>query len=446
MDLFDDVEKKMKPKSKIEIKPMTLLIGTIVVLIVITIAMFCLLVYLKGSILKITVNGVATNELKDILIIEEDNVIVPIKTIAKYLGYEAHGGDYKTLDVDPTKSYVESEEQVTMFTAGSKEIQQIILESNSLQEITIDEEIVEKDEEFYTTIQGARKIFDIYFNYDREKNNIEIITLDQLYTNTLAYYVEKGFEEVEENFQNKKALLENMMILKTSNNKYGVINVANGQMVLETQYENIEYIPKLSKFVVTGNELKGIISKEKEMVLKIEYKDIKIIENENDNTSYYLVTTTNNLMGLIDEDGKVIIHPEYNQIGYDVKNFSNNDIDNEYILFNQLIPVKQNNLWGVFDITGKRISDFEFPSLGCITKQANTYSVLQIPEYELLVVNSQNGKYDVIQRDGTKLFGFVLDSVYKTINSGKSYYYMVVNGTTIEMGTYLEQHGIKKVR
>ncbi len=445
MDLFGDVEQKIKPKQKKQIKPTTILLIFIAVLVVITILIFCLLIYLKGNILKISINGVKSEELKEIIIIKEDKVVVPIKAIARYLGYEAYSGDYKTLEVDETKSYVKSEDEVTMFTAGSKIIQQILLENNSLQEIVIDEEIIEKDGEFYTTISGARKIFSIYFNYDKNKNDIIIMTLDYLYANNLNYYMQNGFAEINESFQNKKALLENMMILKTSNNKYGVINVATGKMILEPQYENINYIPKLSKFIVTGNGLKGVISKDKEMVVKIEYKDIQVIENEKDNSSYYLVTTSNNLMGLIDKDGKEIIYPEYSQIGYNMKNFTDNDIESDYILFGKLVPVKQNNLWGIFDLQGNQITDFEFSNLGCTTKLSNAYNIIQVPEYELIIVSSTNGKYDIIRTDGTKLFGFVLDSVYKTINTGKSYYYMVVNGTTIDLVTYLEEHGITKV-
>lgn len=446
MDLFEGVEQKIKPKQKKAIKPTTILLVLIAILLVITIFIFCLLVYLRGNILKITINGVANEELKQVLIINENKeVTVPIKAISRYLGYEAYGGDYKTLEVDETKSYVKNKDQVTMFTANSKIIQQILLENNSLQEIVINEEIIEKDGEFYTTIEGAQKIFSIYFKYDRNKNDIVIITLEQLYENNLNFYMQNGFAKIEESFQNKKALLENMMILKTNNNQYGVINVATGEMVLETQYEKIDYIPNLSKFVVTGKGLKGIISKNKEMVLKIEYKDIEIIENQRDKSSYYLVRTNNDLVGLIDADGKEIIYPEYNQIGYDMKNFNNNDIESEYILFNKLIPVKQNNLWALYNLEGKPITNFEYTSLGCTTRLASTYNVIQIPEYELIVVSSSNGKYDIIKADGAPLFGYVLDSVYKMITFGENHYYMVVNGTTIELGPYLEQNGIKKV-
>ncbi len=445
MDLFEEVEQKIKPRQKKEIKTTTILLVIIGVLVVITILILSLLVYLKATMLKITVDGVSNQDLKQVLIINEDKVTVPIRAIAKYLGYEEYSGDYKTLEVDSTKGYVKNEDQVTMFTANSKIIQQILLENSSLQEIVIDEEIIEKDGEFYTTVDGLKKIFSVYFSYDINKNNISIVTLENLYESSLQYYMQKGFVKIEEKFQNKKALLENMMILKTSNEKYGVINITNDQMVLEAQYENIEYIPNLSKFIVTGKGLKGVISKEQEMILKIEYKEIEIIENEKDNKKYFLVTTSDNLMGLMNADGEVIIHPEYNKIGFDMKNFTNNNIENDYLLFGRLIPVKVNNMWALFDLEGNRITNFEYSNLGCISKLANTYSIIQVPEYELIVVNSTNGKYDLIKSDGTPLFGYVLDSIYKTITSGKNYYYMVVNGTTIELGTYLEQHGVKRV-
>ena len=208
MDLFEEVEQKIKPKQKKEIKTTTILLVIIGVLVVITILILSLLVYLKATMLKITVDGVSNQDLKQVLIINEDKVTVPIRAIAKYLGYEEYSGDYKTLEVDSTKGYVKNEDQVTMFTANSKIIQQILLENSSLQEIVIDEEIIEKDGEFYTTVDGLKKIFSVYFSYDINKNNIAIVTLENLYESSLQYYMQKGFVKIEEKFQNKKALLE----------------------------------------------------------------------------------------------------------------------------------------------------------------------------------------------------------------------------------------------
>lgn len=447
MDLFAEEERKIRQKPKKDIKPTTILLAFIMILSIVTVIIFCLLIYIKGNILHIMLNGVENEELKQVLIINEGKVQVPIKSIAKYLGYEAHSGDYETLAVDATKSYVENDNQVTMFTANSKIIKQILLESNSVQEITIDEEIIERDGEFYTTIEGAKKIFDIYFTYDQSKNNIVIMTLEVLYNNDLNYYMQHGYVKIEETFQNKKALLENMMILKNKSEKYGVMNVATGQMILENQYDAIQYIPKLSSFLVTGNKQKGVISKDKKMILDIEYKDIKIIENQKENESYYLVTTNNNLMGLMSTDGEIIIYPEYNKFGIDnSSNYKDNDINNEYILFNKIIPVKQNNLWAIFNIQGEQITEFQYTNLGCTTKLANTYNVIQIPEYELIVVNTENQKYNLITTDGRELFDDEIELVYKTVSSGKEYYYVVSNEKTIELISYLKQNGIKKVK
>lgn len=446
MDLFEEEEQKLKPKERKKIKSTTILLIFIILLSIITVAIYCLLMQIKGTILKVNLNGASSQELKQVLVVNGENVEVPIKAISKFLGYEAYSGDYLTLTVDENKSYVKNLNQVTMFSAESKVIKQILLEDNSSQNIIINEEIIKRDGEFYTTIEGARAIFNIYFNYDKQTNTIDLITLDQLYANYLNYYVSNyGFVGIEETFENKKAILENMMILKTSNGKCGVISTQTGQMILETQYDEIKYISNLKSFLVTGKGLKGIISKEKDMIVDIEYRDIKIIRNEENNKNYYLVTTNNNLNGIIDETGKVVIYPEYNQIGYDMSNFSNNDINNEYILFGKIIPVKKGNLWAIFDMNGKQITEFQYTNLGCTANIANSYKVIQIPEFELIVVSSADGKYDLITAEGKNVFGYVLSSVYKTVNLGKNYYYIVANGSTIELMPYLEKNGIKRV-
>lgn len=73
-----------------------------------------------------------------------------------------------------------------------------------------------------------------------------------------------------------------------------------------------------------------------------------------DNQNELYLVKQNNLYGVIDTKGKTIISPEYKQIGIDISKFTQNGIENQYVLLNKIIPVKNNqDLWGIFDIKGQ---------------------------------------------------------------------------------------------
>ena len=54
-------------------------------------------------------------------------------------------------------------------------------------------------------------------------------------------------------------------------------------------------------------------------------------------------------------DGNIVIHLEYDQIGIDNSKFSANNVTNKYLLYDKLIPVYQNRKWGLFDKTGNLV-------------------------------------------------------------------------------------------
>ena len=145
------------------------------------------------------------------------------------------------------------------------------------------------------------------------------------------------------------------------------------------------------------------------------------------------VERENNLYGIVKTTGDVLLSSSFQQIGVDSNSFKENRLENQYILVNELIPVKYNNMWGFYNTKGERITDFSFVDVGCKeSKVTNTYPVVEIPSLNLIVVKTDKTSYNLINRKGTIRIGAPLNTVYlKTdASTGKNTYYMTYGGTS----------------
>lgn len=432
MELYYEEEKQTKKKSK---APMFIGIF-IIVLILLTIIVVYAIMYIKTTVLKVKIDDVSENDFGNLIqnvttVNNQTEMYFPIRRIAKYFGYSDYSGDYLTKSEDSTKCYVDNGEEIALFTLDSNVL---ILSRDKFpnEEITIDEKVISKDGELYTTIDGIEKAFNIRFNYDSNKNSIQIYTLDYL----VSYY-SNNYNIKEENMPqkitDKKAILDDLLIFKTddSNEKYGVINVSTVKYILEAKYDSISYLPYYSQFLVESNDKYGIMDINGKIKLKISYDNIEIADNDN---KLYIVKE-NNLYGLVNTDGQVVLPSSFQKIGVDENTFKQNRLDNQYILVKQLIPVKFNNLWGFYNIKGEKVTDFKFIDIGCNnSKEVNTYPVVEIPSLNLVVVKTNESGYNLMNRNGELRISVPLGSIYlKTdASTGKNTYYMTYGGTTIK--------------
>lgn len=443
MDLFD--EDILKPKKKKTFKMSTIILAAIILLIVLCIITVIAIIYLKGTILTITLDEKNAKDLEKIFIFEENNKIyVPIRKMAEYLGYDSYNGDYITRSEDKTKCYIETEEELVSFTLNSSILTKVV--DGQTQQIKITEPIKEINEELCITSEGAQYAFNLKFYNNVEQNNITIQTLSYLYNGYSLKYQNKGYSAIEgESFSNKTAILDNLLIVKSNNDYYGVIDISTGKVVLETKYDNIQYLRNTSDFLVSSNNRKGIISSDKSTKVQLIYDSIERVTNKND--IFYIVKTSN-LYGLLDKNGQTILYPEYQQIGINVSEYSQNGVTNGYIFFNKVIPVKSGNKWGLMDIEGNKVTDFIYDSFGCPDGNNNTYrtyGVIAILDYNIIVA-AQSGKYNLITLEGKRLFErSILDSVYITVSQGEKNYYIASGENTKELLTLLEENNIKKV-
>ena len=436
MELYYEEDKSKQKKSKI----IPILIALLFILIILSIIIVVSIIYLKGTILKISIDGIDKSDLKEIIKIQEvDNntkVYIPIRKIASYLGYQDYSGDYKYASEDNTKCHVKNEFETSMFTFDSD----ILIKSrgdSDYEYLKLDEKVFESNGDLYTTIDGIKKAFNVEFIFDQEKNKMEIYTMDYL---VKIYTARLGQENYSKEFTDQKAIFQNMIIIQNNGN-YGVIEAETGKTILETKYELISYLPNTTDFLVKSNGKYGVMSKEKKIKLKIAYEQIKIIDNLN---GLYLVKE-NNLYGIISTEGKTIITPEHQQIGINTNDFVENGIENQYILLNKLIPIKNNGLWGFFDIEGKQVTEFKYTDLGCTSsKIAKSYPVLVIPSYNIVIVKKDKF-YNLMMTNGKEIINAdVLDSVYmvRDTETGKTNFYMTYNGKTKDIEQQLSEQGM----
>lgn len=429
MELYQEVEAPKKSKT-------TMIIGIcIAVLLIMTFAIIFGIIYLKDSVMKITIDKQQNNEIEKIIYITEEDgqkLYFPIRAMAKYLNYEDYRGDYKIKSEDSTKCYVKNEYETAMFTKNSD----ILIKTrgdSDYEYVTLDEKVFEKDGELYTTPQGIEKAFNTSIQYDLEKKRISIFTmqyLNEIYASALKINIDDNnnseSERLSEEFSDKKAIFEEMMII-IKDNKYGVISADTGKPILELKYEEIRYLPATSDFLVKSDGKYGIIGKDASSKVKTVYDDIKIMDNQE---GLYLVKQ-NDLYGVINTNGKIIIGIEYKQIGINSEQYKQNGVENQYVLLDGIIPIKNSeNLWGIFNVKGEKIKDFEFEKVGCDqTKESNLYPAVVIPSYKILVVGKDK-HYNLITSSGEELIpSYILDSVYMKTNTetGENNFYMTYN-------------------
>ena len=344
---------------------------------------------------------------------------------------------------------IRNEHEVEIFTLNSNEITKVDLlsKSSSYEKIEIDEEVFKKDEQLYTTKKGLEQAFHITIEYDSKNNVISMYSLDTYITSLITpdaqgqTIIQKyGYEKIDEDYVNQQAIIDDMIVVVTEQNKYGVINYSTGEPILGVQYDSIKYLPQNSAFLVKTNNKYGIIDKEGKTKIQPIYDTLEQIDSKK---QLYLVSN-NKLYGIVNLNGQEIIHLEYDKIGIDISKFTENDITNGYIIADTLIPVCQEDVWGFFDVNGKQVTDLIYENVGCVTQnsQGTSHNVLLIPNYNIIIVEKV-GLYGGINLEGKEELSTIYNEIYMQTVSGQNYYAgkRTLNGETRtrDLLKYLEE-------
>lgn len=436
MVLYDEEElRKQKEKSR-KIKNM-IIIG-IVLSVVLIIALIITISYLIYNPNKITVklNGTESTKLEDMMSVKATNegtrMYFPIKDLAAYLGYKSNDGGYISDLENEDSCYVETENEIVIFTLDSSIIYKTEINNSEYEAIDIENPIIKQENKLYIDVYGLESAFNMSIpTMDEKSKQLNIATLDNLFT-TAKSIAEKNNYEVDDTFVNQKAVLDNMIVVVDSFEKYGVID-GKAEKIIGTTYDKITYIPQKQAFLVERNGKVGIYGNN----TKIEptYDELKLIDSENE---LYLVKNSEGRYGVIDATGQRKIYLDYEKIGVDISNFTNNGMKSGYVLLDKLIPVQQDGNWKFFKIEATTNQDgtktveckdmnTKFESIGCVSKtnKTTTSNVMVLSDYNIIVVQ-RNEKYGFMDIDGKVALPPIYSDVYMETTSEKKSYYMVL--------------------
>ena len=426
-------EKKKKVATKI-------ILGAIILVVLVIVGIVAYLLYVQSTILRLTLDGQENEQLKQLLVFEDDGTIyVPIKEIASYFGYESFNGDYTDKSETQSKCYVQSTNEVANFTLGSDTIYKLDLTQNNgdYEYVHIKNPVKAINGVLYTTTEGIQEAFNVSFTYDQEANRITIYTLPYLVQFYTPYVLDYGYTEMSNIFANQKAILDGMLVV-SKDRAMGVIDTS-GKSLLEAKYDNITYLPSVGDFLVQSDRQVGILSKNGQTKVDIIYSSLTLMDS---NAGLY-IASRDNRYGVIDTNGVIKIYIENDQIGIDTSRFTQNNIKSKYLLADNLIPVKKGEYWGLFDKNGNQVVDFEYDGFGYIASNSrDAYSLLVIPDYNVIVAR-RDDKYTLLNSSGEMLFGLVADDIYMTISGGERHYWISVNDNLINAEEYLESRGIR---
>ena len=100
-------------------------------------------------------------------------------------------------------------------------------------------------------------------------------------------------------------------------------------------------------------------------------------------------------------------------------------------------------MWAFFDKNGKKMSDgFKYKSIGCsgVRSANNIYPLLEIPEYNVVAVSDEEGKYAFMDTTGNdSILNFLFDEMYIKVSEGEQSYWMTFRGKEYEILKYLKQ-------
>lgn len=440
MKIEEDEVVSTKQKSNKGPKTATI----IAILITVTVLALIIIIYaimaIRGKKLSVVVDGVETQMADDTFIFtDEGKIYVSIRDIAPYVGYEAHNGEYKIDVEDTNKMYVEAKDgtETTSFFLNSTTISKVAPNTtDDYENITIPEPVTSINGKMYIVGEGFIVGFNSLLSYNSEQNQITIQTLPSLLEQYSAVIEQYGYTTISEDFKNQKALIYGMIVAsKESTEKFGVIKT-DGTEILSPRYNEIEFVEGLGEFIITNSSSKvGIAYADGKTKITVAYDEIKIMDSD---LGLYLVKS-NNKYGVIDANENTVIHIEYDQIGVDTGLFPADNIQNQYILYDTIVPCFVNEKWRLFDTKGNRITENEYDELGFIkddSNQAVENNSLAIGDTKTIVVGVGEA-YGGVDVKGNELIQIRFDEIYSRTNAGQTTYYILFNGTEYNAVDYI---------
>lgn len=468
MKLYDEEELRKKNEKSKKIKNLILIsIIFTVILIVLIIGLIYYIVYNPNKI-TIYLNGKESETLENMIItkIADDGSTIcyfPIREAASLFEYNSNNGDYGANVENTENCYIESENEVAIFTQDSNIIYKIdkTTERNNIdseyEEVIVDNPIISENDILYADTEGFSKAFNLYIRINKKMKKIDITTLDMRIASAQKIVEDNNLGELDDKFANKKAILDNMMVIESEyDGKKGVRNYTTKEEILGFQYDDITYIPEKESFLIKKNDKVGIIGSDSLVRIKPQYDNLTLIDIKN---GLYLAED-NKKYGILDEYGNLKVYFEYSKIGVDISEYKDNGLKSGYILLGKIIPAQkfdgkwiffsiesQKNADGSNNVQCTKIENGDFDGIGCVTKMARgvTSNLMIIKDYNIIVVQKYN-YYGFMDIQGKPALGLTYSDAYIETTSGQTYYYAIDRlGKQIQVIEELKNRGYNKI-
>ena len=374
-----------------------------------------------------------------------------IETLALMFGYKYNRGAYGELDENTNKCYIDNGGEYVTFSTETDVVSKNIKVKDTYEEElagkkmdssvtgrtpeTEEEElfVFEKpvikfvDNKLYATLDAVTNGFNM--NVVADGSQLRVYTLSNLvdtynqFLNSIGYTLTK-------NFRNQRALY-NGLAVAGKDGKYGVIQLdPNGgySEVISVKYDTVEYVQSIGEFIISSNFMYGMIAPGSEQpTISLKYDSIELLDAEK---KLYIVGIDKKY-GVVNAKGETIVPNEYDQIGFkDISAYRGQNITNRHLIADDRIPVKKNNLYGLFNTEGFNIARTNYTSIGCenpaeLIENPSAMPTLIVPlsdEVDCIVYSRKNNmggnSYGMMTTDGK----IVLEAYYTAI------YYMSMNG------------------
>lgn len=466
-DELEFIEKRRKLFKAIITAIVVLLILLFVLLIYISVNnKIKLKIYLGNKELKNYDTGLILKNNKGKIVEENGEIYFSAQKLAAVLNYQFYNGVYKKKSEELTQCQIKINNQITSYSADSNKIYKTILYENENYEqeknrilglyISEDEkakqlsELVKYNEEYeyfeipnsvkyidntiYISKKAVELGFDLSIGYDSKNKSIKILTLDNLEKIASEKRSKDYLESSKYDYLNKRLLKYGMVIVKEPNTE----NIGVGNYIKKDKLDSFVASCKYSRITfnegtstlecISANDGKKCIleldlnNQEVKRTMTTHYNDIKAI----DKNFEYFVVKDKNKFGMINSKGNIILNPIFDDMGVNENLY--NDIQNKYIINDKYIPVKQDGVWGLYNIESIKLIEPKYADIGCSINQSGDGVIIvpNIKNNEDGVVFKYNGDknlYGIYNISNGNTIAISLVEVFKKTEDNELHYY-----------------------
>lgn len=417
----------------------------------------------------------------------EGKTYLNLKQLSDILGYSYTKGEYNKFNENEDSAYLQNDFEIVAVTAEKSQYEkylgklanEVLLaeipitmksEPNYYEVFDVKESPVKLvDGSLYVALDNVPEMFNVQIEWEQYRK--KIYSLEYVIEKSKAVIAKLEYNQISGYYENLRALLYGYAIVGNGSTEegkekestaFGVINLAEGKEIISVKYSDIKFIQNAKEFYVTvaseNDKTKagtmGILSAEGSTIISpSEFQDISILDAEE---QLYLVQKGTKY-GVVNRNGKPIIHPEYDEIGIDITDFKTDDIENSKLLFDKCIPVKEMNgsssKFGLYNLDGEDVLQVNYDTLGYKNIEDKTSSsrennTLLIPSSVGIngIVIGLEGLYGIFDVNEQRIIlPCAYTKIYSLTKGGVTTYYVEYNGEQKELAGILKENNLVNI-